>query len=473
MNIAAARTEKSLFCKDKKSYFQKKEVHMSKRTPISAEQYKNMQLHAASRGRDQAVRNGILNVGLDDTALNHSSKIAHRHVFSLELPTGKITSQEKSGRCWLFAGLNTMRYKIMQKRKLENVELSQSYLMFFDKLEKANYFLENILDTLEEDSDSRLIMWLLQDPLQDGGQWDMFTSLVEKYGIVPKDAMPETYSSSHSSRMNSILTRVLRGNAAALRKQFRKGHKNAELRTRKAEMLKEFYRLLTLFLGLPPESFTWEYTDKDKQFHREPQATPLSFYRKEFPEGLRDYVSLINAPTGDKPFMRTFTVQYLGNVEGGNPVKYLNVEMSQLKKTVIAQLKAGDPVWFGSDVGQKMKREDGILDEAVYDYERVLDTEFSLNKGDRLEYGESMMTHAMVISGVNLQENVPERWKVENSWGDKNGNQGYFVMSDTWFDAYVYQVVVHQKHLSPEMQKAWETKPIVLKPWDPMGSLAR
>lgn len=445
---------------------------MAKRESITAEIYRRMQKTTASRERDLAVRNGILNVGLDETSLNYQSKIAQRHVFSLELQTGKITSQEKSGRCWLFAGLNTMRYKIMKKRNIENFELSQSYLMFFDKLEKANYFLENILETLEEDSDSRLIMWLLQDPLQDGGQWDMFTSLVDKYGIVPKDQMPENYSSRHSSRMNEVLTQKLRAAAAALRKDFREGKTPKALKSQKADMLNEFYRLLTLFLGNPPETFTWEYADKDKNFHRLDTCTPQEFYRQEFPEGLRDYVSLINAPTADKPFMRTFTVLYLGNVEGGSPVKYLNVEMPLLKEMVIKQLQNGDPVWFGSDVGKKMKREDGILDESAYEYERVLDTELGMDKGMRLEYGESMMTHAMVITGVNLKDGSADRWKVENSWGEKNGKDGYFVMSDDWFDAYVYQVVIHKKHLSPEMRKAWELKPIELKPWDPMGSLA-
>lgn len=446
---------------------------MSTRTPLTPADYQKMQRYAATREHDLRVRNGILNVGLDETALSHQSKIALQHVYSIELQTGKITSQEKSGRCWLFAGLNTLRYKIMKKRNLENFELSQSYLMFFDKLEKANYFLENILETLKAESDSRLIMWLLQDPLQDGGQWDMFISLVDKYGIVPKDLMPESYSSSHSSRMNQVLTLKLRSSAATLRRAFSEGKSAEALKTQKADMLKEFYRLLTLFLGVPPETFTWEYIDKDKQFHRLDTCTPQEFFRQEFPEGLSDYISLINAPTSDKPFMRTFTVEYLGNVEGGNPVKYLNVEMPLLKEMVIKQLQDGNPVWFGSDVGKKMKREDGILDESAYEYERVLDTEFGMDKGMRLEYGESMMTHAMVITGVNLNGGKAERWKVENSWGDKNGKDGYFVMSDAWFDAYVYQVVIHKKYLCPEMRKAWKLKPVALKPWDPMGSLAR
>ncbi|MEA2078163.1 MAG: C1 family peptidase [Candidatus Marinimicrobia bacterium] len=445
---------------------------MNKRTAISADWYKSMESAAKQHEQDHVIRNSILNVGLDETALDHTAGSLQQHTFSLELETGEITSQDKSGRCWLFAGLNTMRFRVMKKLNLKNFELSQSYAMFFDKLEKANYFLENILETLNEPTDSRLIMWLLDAPLQDGGQWDMFTALIDKYGVVPKSVMPETYSSSNSSRMNGILTLTLRGFAADLRKANKAGKGMNELHEEKAKMITEFYRLLTLFLGIPPINFTFEYVDKDKKFYREMNCTPQSFYDKYVSMDMNNYISIINAPTQDKPYNKTFTVQYLGNVEGGNPVKYLNVDMKVFKKLAIKQMKDSEPVWFGSDVGKKMKREDGILDEHIYDYERTLRTQFKLDKAGRLDYGDSLMTHAMVLTGVNLIDDQPNRWKVENSWGDKNGNKGYFVMSDAWFDQYVYQIVIDKKYLSPELLKAWDTKPIELKPWDPMGSLA-
>ncbi len=446
---------------------------MNKRQPITGDWYRNMEAGTEKEGKERVIRNSILNVGLDETALDHKAQTLQQHVFSLELETGKITSQEKSGRCWLFAGLNTLRYKIMKDLNLENFELSQSYPMFFDKLEKANYFLENILETLDEENDSRLLMWLLQDPLQDGGQWDMFTSLVEKYGLVPKSVMTESYSSSHSSRMNEIMTLTLRSHAATLREAYKKGRKAEALREDKEKMVNEFYRLLTMFLGVPPRKFTFEYVDKKKQFHRETDLTPKAFYEKYVGDELKHYLSVINAPTEDKPFKRTFTVKYLGNVEGGNPVKYLNVDIGTFKALAVKQLKDKTPVWFGSDVGKKMKREKGILDEDIYDYERALGTSFSLDKGNRLVYGESMMTHAMVLTGVNLDGNTPNRWKVENSWGEKNGEKGYFVMSDKWFDEYVYQIVIHEKYLSDELKKAWAGRPVKLQPWDPMGSLAK
>jgi bleomycin hydrolase len=420
---------------------------------------------------NQMIMNSIVKNGIQNVCIDYTSNINMQHNFSIDIKSGDITSQENSGRCWIFAGLNIVRWHIMKKLKLKTLELSQTYQMFFDKFEKANYFLESIMDTLDEETDSRLISHLLKAPVEDGGQWDMFYNTVEKYGVVPKAMMPESFESSHTQKMNWLLTLRLRKDACILREAHAMGTSKVELETIKAGMLKDIYFILCKSLGKPPIKFDFEYRNKDDEFFRECDLTPLSFYEKYMGQSLNDYVSLISAPTLDKPFMKSYTVSYLGNVID-KPVKYLNIEAEELKQVAISQLQDGEPVWFGCDVG-KWIGESGAMDLDQFHYSEVFGTEFEMNKAQRLDYGESMMTHAMVFLGVNLKDGKANRWKVENSWGDKKGNKGYFIMSDDWFSEYLYQVVVPKKYLTPEMIKAYNTAPIVLKPWDPMGSLAK
>lgn len=414
----------------------------------------------------------VVKSGLNGTAANHLADVENPMEFSVEIETGKVTNQQQSGRCWLFAGLNTMRFEVMQKCNLETFELSQNHLMFWDKLEKANYFLESIIATASEPTDSRLVAHLLAAPVQDGGQWDMFCSLVDKYGVVPKGKMPETFHSANTPVMNKVLTAKLREDALALRTAVSEGQGPEALADRKQAMLQEVYRILCICLGEPPKRFTWEYRDKEKQFHRVEDITPQEFYRQFVGQALEDYVPVINAPTADKPYGKTYTVAYLGNVVGGKQVKYLNLPSEELKRLTIAQLQDGKPVWFGSDVGQQMARETGTMALDTFKYEQLLGIRLGMNKAQRLDYGESLLTHAMVFLGVNLVDGKPNRWKVENSWSDKNGQEGYFVMSDEWFDEFNYQVVIHKKYMTPEQVAAYEQPPIVLEPWDPMGSLA-
>jgi bleomycin hydrolase len=344
--------------------------------------------------------------------------------------------------------------------------------MFYDKLEKANYFLESILRTLNEDIYSRIIMWLLNDPLQDGGQWDMFVNLVNKYGAVPKTVMPETYHSSNSAIMNQLLTSQLRQWAAEFREEYAKGTDIAKLRDRKQTLLLEFYRMLTYFLGDPPNSFSYDYHDKDKKHQSISDITPVDFFRKYVDVDLANYVSLIHAPTADKPFGKTYTVDFLGNVTEGNKVIYLNTDLSKLKECTIQQLKAEEPVWFGCDIRLQTERKKGLMDAKVFLFDNSLGTQLHLDKAARLLYGDSLLTHAMVFTGVHLKNEKPVRWKVENSWGEDRGEKGFFVMSDDWFDEFNYQVVIHKKFLSPEMIEQLKEDPVVLPPWDPMGSLA-
>lgn len=421
------------------------------------------------------VAEGIISSGIDAAARRHEAVSRMEPIFSNELNTMDITNQKKSGRCWIFAGMNVMRYALAKKLKLRDAdfELSQSYMMFWDKLEKANYFLESVIDTAGEDKDGRTVMWLFSTLLGDGGQWDMLVSLIEKYGMAPKYAMRESFHSSNSARMNALLKRKLRRDGVILRAMHEKGRPDAEIRHEKAEMMGEFYRMLCSFLGEPPRSFDFAYRDSDGAFHRDEGITPLEFYHKYWGEGyLRRFVSVINAPTDDKPFGRTYTVKYLGNVVEGRKVTYLNLPTEELERMARAQINDGEPVWFGSDVGKYSDREDGILDTGLFDYENALGAKLDMSKADMLDYGESCLTHAMMLVGCDVINGSAAKWKVENSWGPDVGKKGFFTMSAAWFGQYVCQVVVDKKYLTPEQLAALGMQPTELEPWDPIGSLA-
>ena len=425
--------------------------------------------------RNVAALNAVTAADIHQTALNRGVVSGTDHSFSIRLKTPKITNQEKSGRCWLFAGLNVLRLAAMESLKLEQFELSQSFLMFYDKLEKANYFLESIIATLEEKTDGRLLMHLLEAPIQDGGQWDMFTNLVNKYGVVPKTAMPETVSSGNTRAMNALVTDKLREFAAELRRRAGDGAGTDELRDLKAEMLAVVYRMLTIHLGEPPERFHWQWRDKDDEFHRDGELTPGEFYTRHIaPErDVNSFAGLIHCPTANKPFDALYTIDYLGNVAEGRIIRYLNLELEAFKRTAVEMLKDGKPVWFGCDVGKRLERKLGILAGRLYRYDLVYGVDFTSDKAERVDYGQSVMTHAMVFTGVDLDgDGYPRKWRVENSWGEKLGDEGFMVMDDDWFDEFVFEVVVEKAYLTEAQRELLEGEPTHLPPWDPMGALA-
>ncbi len=451
----------------------RKEIFMEPNTHITQEILEQYEAVFDADRVNAVAMNAVVNNGLHAAAKNSQLAQRNDHTFSISLAQGKATDQKSSGRCWMFAAMNTMRFDLIHKLNVEQFELSQSYLFFYDKLEKSNYFLENILETLEEPLNGRLVSFLLSAPVSDGGQWDMIVNLVKKYGVVPKAAYPESVASSASREMDACLEEKLREDACILRKKHQQGATREELRACKAEMMEVVYRLLCICMGKPPKKFDLAWQDKDKQFHRECGLTPQSFFEKYIGWDLEDYVGLINAPTADKPYGKSYTVKYLGNVKEGKGVRYLNLEIGELKRAAIAQLQDGKPVWFGCDVGKCFDRSTGLMDLENFQLQKLLGTEFTMTKAERLDYGQSLMTHAMVLQGVNLDENgVPNRWRVENSWGEESGVKGYNLMTDRWFDEYLYQVVVHKKYLTPEQIAAYEAEPIELEPWDPMGSLA-
>ncbi|MGU8063781.1 aminopeptidase C [Streptococcus suis] len=421
----------------------------------------------------QATENAVSHNGLLKSLETRQSAIDNDYVFSIDLTKDAVSNQKASGRCWMFAALNTFRHKLISDFKLENFELSQAHTFFWDKYEKSNWFLEQIIATADQEIGSRKVKFLLDTPQQDGGQWDMVVALFEKYGVVPKSVYPESISSSASRELNQYLNKLLRQDAQILRDLLAKGASPEEVQTQKENLLQEIFNFLAVNLGLPPRSFDFAYRDKDNVYHRDTNVTPQAFYEKYVGLKLSDYVSIINAPTTDKPYNKSYTVELLGNVVGAPAVRYLNVEMNRFKELAIAQLKAGESVWFGSDVGQSSNRQTGIMATNTYDFSSGLGIHFHQDKAGRLDYSESLMTHAMVLTGVDLDDNeLPIKWKVENSWGDKVGDKGYFVASDSWMDEYTYQIVVRKEFLTQEELAAYQAQPQVLAPWDPMGALA-
>ena len=421
-----------------------------------------------------AMENAISHNGLLASLEKRSAAVENTPVFSLDLTKDKVSDQKASGRCWMFAALNTFRHKMIAGFQLEDFELSQAHTFFWDKYEKSNWFLEQVIATADQELTSRKVKFLLDTPQQDGGQWDMVVALFEKYGVVPKSVYPESISSSNSRELNQILNKLLRQDAQILRELVAEGANSSELQAKKEELLQEVFNFLAMNLGLPPRQFDFSYRDKDNHFHSESGLTPLTFYQKYVDLKLADYVSIINAPTADKPYGRSYTVEMLGNVVGSKPVRYLNVEIDRLKELAIAQMQSGETVWFGSDVGQSSNRKVGVMAEGMHDFTASMGIRLTQDKAGRLDYSESLMTHAMVLTGVDLDENgKAKKWKVENSWGEKVGNKGYFVASDAWMDEYTYQIVVRKEFLTAAELAAYEAEPTVLSPWDPMGALAK
>ena len=439
---------------------------------LSYEQIAAFQHSFRTNSAYRIVQNAVTQTSVDDIALNRDIVTSIDHSFSTTLDTWSVTHQKRSGRCWMFAGLNLFRPGAMAKMSLKNFEFSQNYLLFWDKLEKANYFLEAILETADRLADERTVHWLLGNLLSDGGQWNMFVNLIHKYGVVPKSAMPETESSSNTARMNAILKEKLREGARTLRDAMAHGATLDDARETKHAFLQVIYRILAIHLGTPPTTVDWQWLDKDRAFHRDGTLTPQEFAATYITLPLDEYVCLVHDPRDTSPYGRTFTVEYLGNVWEGGLTRYLNVEIDVLKDIASRTLLDGEPVWFGCDVGKMLRRDTGIWDAQLFDYASVYDTAFTLSKAERLVYHQTQMTHAMLFTGVDIVAGTPRRWRVENSWGEENGQKGFYLMNDSWFDEYLFEIAARKIYLPAALRTALEEEPIVLPAWDPMGSLA-
>ena len=417
------------------------------------------------------LQNALTTAELNDVALDHDIVVSTDTSMSHRLDDWKVTNQKKSGRCWLFAGLNLLRVGAADKLGLKDFEFSQNYAMFFDKAERANYFLQSVIELAGRPTDDRTLATLLDDCMGDGGQWNMFVAVIAKHGLVPKSAMPETVSSSATAQMNSSLRKILHTAARDIRTSSDAGQQ-AEIAE---QALATCWRALCLHLGTPPESFDWQWTDSDKQFHRDGVMTPQEFRDKYLTIDLDDYVCLVHDPRNQTG--KTYTVELLGNVVDAPQVVYLNVDIDLMKKVTADQIVAGSPVWFGCDVGQQMHRDRGVWDANLRDLGAIYGTALDLDKAARLEYHETLMTHAMLFTGVDLvtdeQGNeTPRRWRVENSWGDESADQGFYTMNDSWYSEYVFEIAAPKSMLSPELVAALDEQPTVLPAWDPMGALA-
>jgi bleomycin hydrolase len=415
--------------------------------------------------------------------LSRAAKIADQQVFNVKIPFegGPITNQRSSGRCWLFASTNVFRVALAQKYGLESFELSQAYVFFWDKLEKCNFFLEQIISTADMSLDSRLVQTLVQGPISDGGQWDMVFNLVDKYGLVPQVLYPDSWHAKNSSVLNSIVTTKLREFALVLRDLLAKPSTTAStIATTKARMMRQIHAIMTVTLGPPPSAdkeFVWNFIDKTGKV-REVRCSPKAFagdiYTSELKitrAAIAGMVSLVHDPR-NKP-LSLLTVDRLGNIVGGRGITYINVDMATLKGACLAMLKAGYPVFFGSDVGKFSNSASGIMDLDLIDYELGFNVSLlGMDKAARLRTGESAMTHAMVLTAVHVEAGKTVRWRVQNSWGEDAGDKGWFVMSDSWMSEWVYQAVIDQKFLSKEVREVMKQEPTVLPLWDPMGALA-
>lgn len=438
---------------------------------LSTEEFDLLRKDFTATGAYRLAQNAVTRVAVDDVAISREIVNSTDHSLSTVLDDWKVTNQERSGRCWLFAGLNLLRVGAMNKMGLKEFEFSQNYAMFWDKIERANYFLEAVIGTAGRDADDRTVAYLLDSVANDGGQWNMFVALVNKHGLVPKAVMPETHSSANTGRMNSVLRNVLRQGAKSVREASARGVEEA--RTEKADVLRVIYRVLCIHLGTPPDRFDWQWSDKDRAFHRDGVLSPQEFAARYVQLPLDDYACLVHDPRSSSPTGRTFTVDYLGNVLGAPPVTYLNVDMPVIKEITVRTLQAGEPVWFGCDVGKMMSNDYALWDAGLYDLASVYDTAFTLGKADRLVYHETQMTHAMLFTGVDVLDGVTRRWRVENSWGADKGKDGFYTMNDSWFDEYVFEIAARRDLIPEELQRALGTDPIVLPAWDPMGALAR
>ncbi|WP_249038396.1 aminopeptidase C [Companilactobacillus allii] len=429
---------------------------------ILADFHKNLNQDASNN----ILKNAVAQVGIFQTAQNSDVKSKLNPTFNITVPTGKVSNQKRSGRCWLFSSLTNLRTEFAMKYDVADFELSQNYLSFFDRLEKANYFYQNIIETANLPVTDRKVNALFSRPNGDGGYWQYATDLIKKYGVVPDYAFPETAASSNTAEFDSVIGIMLRKNGIELRELVNDNKSETVINERVDEMLSEIYKVCVYSFGQPPKEFELSIGTDSKKMIEEASITPKEFLKQYFTMKLDDYVDIINAPQDSKEFGKIYTVEATGNMVGGQKTTYLNLPIERLKELSIAQMKGNDTVWFGNDVGKQSHRTKGLLSGDLHQIDQLFGIDTKMSKGEGLDYKQSEITHAMTLTGVNLINGQPNRFKVENSWGEANGEKGYFTMDDQWFDRNVYDVVINKKYLSADELEMLKQEPIVLAPWD-------
>lgn len=417
--------------------------------------------------QNQVVARAAQKSGVRAASYNERVQSKLTRVFSTELDTDNVTNQKHSGRCWEFATLNVLRHAFGKKYKAKNFTFSQAYNFFWDKIERANIFYNNILATADKPLDSHEVKSHLDFAGGDGGQFHMAASLVEKYGVVPSYAMPESFNTNDTTGFATALGDKLKKDALVLRK-LKKENKDDEIEKTREKFLSEVYRMTAIAVGEPPKRFDLEYRDDDKKYHLDKNLTPLEFLHKYLSDvDLNDYVVLTNAP--DHEYNKLYGLPGEDNIQGAYRIKLLNVPMEYLTTASIAQLKDGEAVWFGNDVLRQMDRKTGYLSTNLYKLNDLFGVNLDMDKADRLRTGVGEVSHAMTLVGVDEDQGDIRQWKVENSWGEKSGSKGYFVMSNEWFNDYVYEVVVHKKYLTEEQRKIAEGQITDLPLWDSLA----
>ena len=417
---------------------------------------------------EKALHNAIAVQGMQDFFINNQRPRSIEDKFSVEVQSSGIADQKQSGRCWLFTGLNVLRAQLMTREKSGTFFFSQNYSFFWDQLEKSNLFLEGIIETRKLPVNDAKVEWLFKNPINDGGQFTGISDNLYKYGVVPAEVMPETASSNNTKLLGKMLARTLRQTGIQLRKASEKGESLAQLRKRKEDGLKKVYRLLSLNLGVPPTSFSYTLKDKDGKVISTETYTPLSFYERFVGADLRgQFVMLMNDPS--RPYNKVYEIEYDRHAYDGKNWTYVNLPMDEIKQMAIASLKDNTMMYYSCDVSRELDRSQGIAALDNYDYASLLGYPFDMDKAERIQTFDSGSTHAMTLKAVDLDASgKPVKWKVENSWGEKSGVKGHIIMTDAWFDAYTFRLVVNKKYATQKVLDLLKTKPVQLPAWDPM-----